>query len=123
MSYYVHEIPGRLRIKIPELKRDHHAALNLKHLLIRLSGVESVSVNTVTGSVVLQFDPRVVASQAILTLLMREGYIDLGRAISNEQYVESAVSKVSRTASKALLGLALDRAFQGTPFALLTALI
>lgn len=123
MSYYVHEVPGRLRIKIPSLKRNARSAVEIQTLLKRVTGVTRVSVNTMTGSVVVYFDADTVTSHTLLSLLSREGHIDLARAISHEQYMESAVAKVGHAASKALLGYAIDRAFQGTPLALVTAFI
>ncbi|MFZ5867201.1 MAG: HMA2 domain-containing protein [Thermodesulfobacteriota bacterium] len=123
MAYYLHEVPGRLRIKIPALKKNRNLAWELETLLNSAPGITSVSVNTVTGSVIIYFDPKVVNSRAVLTLLSREGYIDLAKAIPHHQYVDTALSNFGRTASKALLGLVLDRALQGTPFSVLTALI
>ena len=121
--YYVHEVPGRVRIRIPSLKRDLKKASRLKDLLMTLAGVGLVSVKTLTGSVVVQFDPQIINSYTILMLLMQEGYIDFKAAISQENHVETALSGVGEAASKALLGLVLDRALQGTPFAILTAFI
>jgi len=123
MSYYVHELPGRLRIKIPCLKRNPKRAIEIRNLLRNISGIRSVSVNTVTGSVIVQFSPEVVKSHSILMLLSQEGCIDLSMAISTEKYMESALTKLGQSASKALLGLALDRALQGTPLAVVTAFI
>jgi hypothetical protein len=123
MSYYVHEVPGRLRVKIPSLKRNQREAICVQSLLRRVSGVGSVAVNTVTGSLVIHFDAAVVTSRFILSLLGREGYVDLSRAMSHQQYMEAAFAKVGREASKALLGYALDRVFQGTPLAVVAALI
>jgi hypothetical protein len=85
--------------------------------------VVAVSANTVTGSVVAQFDAKRITSHTILSTLSQENYIDLRRTISQQQYLESALSQVGHAASKALLGFALDRALQGTPFAVVTAFI
>jgi copper chaperone CopZ len=123
MTYYLHEVPGRIRIKIPALKKDREEASCLENLLKSISGVTSVSVNTLTGSVIVYFDPEFVSSRAVLTFLSRQGYIDLAKAIPHQQYVDTALTKFGRTASKALLGLVLDRALQGTPFSVLTAFI
>lgn len=123
MKYYLHQVAGRLRIKIPSLKRNIRGAREIQDLLKRVSGVAAVSVNTVTGSVVVQFDEERVSSSAILSCLSHEGYIDLAGVVSQQQYVESALVQIGQTASKALLGIALDRALQGTPFAVVTAFI
>ncbi|MBI5251747.1 MAG: hypothetical protein HY912_19820 [Desulfomonile tiedjei] len=123
MAYYVHEVPGRLRIKIPNLKRNPQLAEDLQELLNSLSGINSISVNTVIGSMIVLYDPETVSSGAILTFLSREGYIDVAKAISSEQHLEQALGAVGKAASKALIGFALDRALQGSPFAILAAFI
>jgi copper chaperone CopZ len=123
MGYYLHEVPGRLRIQIPGLKRNPQRAQDVRDLLESLSGVKSASVNTFTGSILVHYDPEIVHSRTILSLLSREEYIDVSRAISNQQYVEATFSQASHVASKALLGFALDRALAGSPLAILTAFI
>lgn len=123
MSYYVHEVPGRLRIKVPSVKRNQQEAKSIQALLRRIIGVGAVSVNTITGSVVVHFDASVVTSRFILSVLSREGYMDLSRAMSHQQYVEAAFAKVGKEASKALLGYAIDCVLQGTPLAVVAALI
>ncbi len=123
MSYYLHEVPGRLRIQIPSLKRNFQGAQDVRDLLEYLTGIKSVSVNTFTGSVTVHHDPDIIPSRAILTLLARENYIDVARAIPSHQYMEKALSRAGHVASKALLGFALDRALQGSPLSILTAFI
>ncbi|HMK37311.1 MAG TPA: hypothetical protein VK463_19715 [Desulfomonilaceae bacterium] len=123
MGYYLHEVPGRLRIKIPALKRNAENAWEIQEVSKNVSGITSTSVNTVTGSVVVNYNPEFVSSRAILTFLSREGYIDLAEEVSSQESVETALGSLGRAASKVLLGFALDRAFQGTPLSILTAFI
>jgi len=123
MCYYLHDVPGRLRIKIPNLRRNLSLAQELVPLLNSLCGVQSATANTVTGSITVHYDPEIISSSSILTFLAGEKYIDLAKAITSEQHMEKAISRVGQAASKALLGLALDRALEGSPFAILTAFI
>lgn len=123
MGFYLHEVPGRLRIQIPALKRSPLRAQEVQDLLEDFSGIKSTSVNTVTGSVIVHYDPEIVNSGAILTILSREEYIDVTRAISTENNAEKALSKAGHLVSKALLGIVLDRALQGSPLSILTAFI
>ncbi len=123
MAFYLHEVPGRLRIQIPSLKRNPLRAQEVQDLLEDLSGIKSTSVNTVTGSIIIHYDPDIVHSGTILTLLSREEYIDVARAIPTEKYAEKALANAGHVVSKALLGIALDRAFQGSPLSILTAFI
>jgi hypothetical protein len=112
-----------MRIRIPSLKRNPLLAEEIDRLLRSLVGIKSVSVNTVTGSMVVHFDQDRITSQAVLSLLSREGYVELSRAVPHEKYIDAALAKVGEAASKALIGYALDRAFQGTPLALVAAFI
>jgi NAD/NADP transhydrogenase alpha subunit len=88
-----------------------------------VAGVKSTSVNVLTGSLVIQFDLDTVRSESILSLLANENYIDLGRAVTSQQYVERALSNAGKTVSKALLGLALDKAFEGSSLSIIAAFI
>lgn len=123
MGYYVHEVPGRLRIKIPSLKNNSREAGNVRRLLEDFSGVTSASVNTVTGSVVVGFDPRALTSQGILHALAQHRYIDLREAIGSASAPKDPMVQMGAALSKVAVGLVLDRAFGGTPLSLLTALI
>ncbi|HTY24826.1 MAG TPA: hypothetical protein VMC85_16975 [Desulfomonilaceae bacterium] len=123
MGYYLHEIPGRMRIKIPALRRNSDEAVEIQGLLEDLNGITSTFVNTITGSIVVRYDPEIVTSGAILDFFAREGYIDVGEAISGKHYTRGTLPSVGQAASKALIGLALDRLLQGSPLSILTALI
>jgi len=123
MGYYLHEVPGRLRIKIPLLKRNPERAMELRKLLRRVAGITSTSTSTVTGSVTINYDRDIVRPNSILNLLAHENYIDLGEAISGYKPAEAVVSNVGKTVSKALLSLALERAFQGSSLSFITAFL
>ena len=123
MGYYLHEIPGRLRVKIPNLKRNPQSARDIQVLLKNLPGIESISTNTVTGSIIVRYDPELVNAGAIVNVLAREGYIDLARVFFNRERKEDTMDVVAQAASKAILGFVLDRALQGTPLSIVTAFI
>ncbi len=123
MEYYLHEIPGRLRVKIPVLKKNSESACDIQQLLKKLPGIKSTSINTVTGSIIMHYDPELINSGAIINFLAREGYIDLARMLSNRRHKVNNMEAVTRAASKALLGFVLDRALQGTPLSIVTAFI
>ena len=100
-----------------------HGNVEKMFIFPSLSGIKSTSVNTVTGSIIVHYAQEIVHSGTILTLLSREESIDLARAISSRQYVETALAKAGHAVSKALLGFALDRVLQGSPLSILTAFI
>ena len=85
MEYYLHESPGRLRVKIPDLKRNPQSAWDLQSLLKNLSGIKSSSINTVTGSVIMHYDPEVLSAGALINVLAGEGYIDVAKVLTNKK--------------------------------------
>ena len=85
-KFYVHDIPGRLRVKIPMLKGKTEMSDSVLGLFRNMTGVKNVSVNNVTGSVVFQYDPAVVRSNQILDTpftpqAVRRNQSHIGRSI------------------------------------------
>jgi hypothetical protein len=122
MSHYLHELPGRLRIRIPALRQSSHKARNIERSVKNLPGVHSVSINTVTGSLLVYYDPEYIESGAILNILHRERYITNTIAVSPTPE-DNALNKMGEAVSKAIVTFLLDRALQGTPFSIVTAFI
>ena len=52
-----HQVPGRIRMKIPSAKGDPARLEEYKETLSAIPGIESIEVNPDTGSVVLKYDP------------------------------------------------------------------
>lgn len=123
MSYYIHDIPGRLRVRSPFLKGDAEIAQAVVERLGRVPGVKAVSANPVTGSVVAEYDPARVEAHALVAALEAEGHFDRRRAITNDQYIHNAVAGAVNVVKGSLLGGALDFALEGTSLAFLSVLI
>ena len=123
MSYYVHNIPGRLRVKTPIVKGDPDTAEDIQKLLEAVVGVDSTAVRTLTGSVIVNYDAKTIDSETILDILKRKGYFDSSKVQTQEDYMETAVTKAGGLIGKALLGLFLEKAFEGSALSLLTVLI
>ena len=56
----VHALPGRVRLKLGEMKNNPALARDLKKHLSAKPGILRVEVNHTTGSVLLHFDPGVI---------------------------------------------------------------
>jgi len=123
MSYYVHHVPGRLRVKSPWVKGDSTVAQEVEGLLRRKAGVRSAAVNTVTGSVLVNYDPSIIGSQDLLRVFNEKGYFDPSQVMNSDQYVRGKISQTGKVLGKAILGLVLEKTFEGSPLTLLTALI
>ena len=51
-----HQVPGRIRMKVPSVKTNPELAEQLKQTFAAIPGIEEVTVNPTTGSVVLHYD-------------------------------------------------------------------
>ncbi|HET6515041.1 MAG TPA: cation transporter [Thermodesulfovibrionales bacterium] len=123
MSYYLHNVPGRLRVKSPLLKRNSDAGEELKKALSTIQGIATVDFNPVTGSLLVNYNHRTTKQEDIISLLERKGYFDRGRATTNEDYIHVAAEKTGRLVGKAVLGIAIDKALEGTALSLIGLLI
>lgn len=123
MSYYIHQIPGRLRIKSPVVRRNEAVAVTVETFLKTIDGIRSVAVNTLTGSITIHYSPRVVTPEIVLEALKCKGYFDASKAKTHDQVIYSAASNVGFFLSKTVSGAALETAFEGSALSLIAALI
>lgn len=57
-----HAIPGRIRLKVPQVRDNPPFATQIEQRLISIPGVQKVVVNPLTSSVLVLYDPAVAAS-------------------------------------------------------------
>ncbi len=122
MKHYIHQIPGRLRIKSPILKNEKHHP-GVRELLFTLKGVERAELNPTTGSVTIFYDPAEIQAQEIERTFETKGYFDRSQAITNDQYIHNMVSRAGHIVTRALFGSAASMALEGTGLSFLTVLI
>jgi len=123
MSYYVHQIPGRLRIKSPSIKGNQMEALTVEDHLKRVKSITSTSVNTLTGSVVVNYDCRMVTDREILSRLTDLGHFNPTQAKTSDEYIQGAFSTAGEIVWKAFFGSFVDAALAGTPVSFVSVLI
>lgn len=123
MKYYVHNVPGRMRIRFSDMKNDEKGLMRVIERLYKHDIIESVIVNARIGSILITYDPATVKHDTILDMLAGEGMIDLTNVICNDLYVKDMVYKTGSSLGKAIAGIFLDIALEGTPLSLLTAFI
>ena len=90
----VHSIPGRLRLKVPLIKKvdikHRHWTQLLCSLLQLPEGINDVSVSHVTGTVLLHYDSKLVSEQEILSFITSLSRVfvtqkdDLSRLMAND---------------------------------------
>jgi hypothetical protein len=75
---YVHIIEGRIRIKVPEVKRSVAFARRVEAMFREVPGIEEVRANPITGNVLFLHDPDRIAAREILAALIAAGYMGMG---------------------------------------------
>ncbi len=114
----VHELPGRVRLRVPLLARDPRLAAVVSKYLEARPGVQRVRAAPACASLIIGFDPRQTAV-ADLVALLRDG---VQLAPASAQQGTSVVRQIARPGVSALVcgGLALGLSLIGAP-ALVTA--
>jgi copper chaperone CopZ len=123
MSYYIHNVPGRLRIKSPKIKKNENVADELKKVLSTMTGIATVDINLTTGSLLVNYNPKVANHKDIVSILQRKGYFDTTRAATNDQYVHGAVAKAGNLVTKAVFGAVVEKVLEGSALSLLAVLL
>ena len=123
MSYYIHNVPGRVRLKSPIIKKNANVADEIKKTLSTMSGIATVDINLTTGSLLVNYNPQTTSHKDIISILQRKGYFDETRATTNEQYIHGAASKAGKIVGKAVLGAVVQEALEGSALSLLAVLL
>lgn len=123
MNYYIHHVPGRLRIKSPIIKNNKYIAEELKKSLSTLYGVATVDINLTTGSILINYNKTAISSNEIINLLERKGYFDSSKALTNDDYIHQAASKAGALIGKSIFSSFTGMALKDTPLSFLTILI
>jgi copper chaperone CopZ len=122
MEYYVHYVPGRLRVRLPEIRRNAAKAAEV-NCLLDIYGVDHVKVNHLTGSVVVTFDPSLTDKDELLVLLKEKELFDGSRAITCDEKIQRASNKAASKFGRAIFGYAVGKALESSGFPLLAAFI
>jgi hypothetical protein len=114
ISSYVHALEGRLRIKIPEVKGAPLKAREIERHLAFCSGVEEVTANPITGSVLVLYNPHLIGQKEIVFAFQEIGYLEESKptaagGIGGNTAHEGAIARVTTTVACTLMEVALSR--------------
>ena len=120
--YMAHDVPGRLRVKFERFRNNPHQ-LNKVRELLSISGVYKINVNTVTGSVVVMYDPLSVSSPQLIAILNNNGYpIDAQKELQNKKMVETH-EKIALTVGRATFSWIAGRVLEANGLSVIAAFI
>jgi len=72
---YMHVLDGRLRIKVPEIKRSPEQALHVETIIEALEGVISVKANPTTGNCLIFYHSHLLSHADLIQALKQSGYL------------------------------------------------
>lgn len=123
MGYYLHHVPGRIRVKIPEIKYRPYKADKVREILKAQNGVDEINVNLSTGSVVVYYDPETTTKEHILNLLENNGYFDETSTYGTSEEIERVSSRACEAFGKAIFGWTVGRILDANGLSFLAAFI
>jgi hypothetical protein len=123
MTFYVHSVPGRLRVKIPSIKGRPLLADMVQDVLEGLQGLENLEIKAVTGSVKVNYDPNALTCDDILTCLEKTGFFDRHAAQLTENATSKGSHQVSLAIGKALFSWIVGKTLEPRGLSFLAALI
>jgi len=101
---YIHNVPGRVRIKSAVLKRNPDSVNEIRKALSTIVGIGTVDINLTTGSILIHYNPKVTNCEEIVVFLKRGGFFDSSRAVTNDEYLREKVSLLVETVLMAIAG-------------------
>ena len=75
MDYYMHVLPGRIRIRTSVLQRNDIKLFRINKFLKSIQGVVSIQENRRIGSVLVHYNQNRTSSQQILSQLKYSGHV------------------------------------------------
>ena len=123
MKCYVHNVPGRLRIK-NFLFKNSSVHYEVRKALVNMGhGIGTVDFNTTTGSLLINYNPTEIQHQDILNALAVAGFYHPDKTITNDQVIHQATAKAFNVLTKAVSGAFIETALQGTGLSFLAILL
>ncbi|WP_455281523.1 HMA2 domain-containing protein [Cupriavidus necator] len=119
----IHHVPGRLRLKLPAIKHNDEAARRIERAVNALPGVREACANTLTGSIVIRFYPRLTTGEQIVGALRADGYVAAGVTLPAPARSSAAMSERSASLANAIAKKAVDALVERCAVAVIAALI
>jgi hypothetical protein len=115
MNSLIHHVPGRVRVRVPAIKKSGRQAALLSAALEDTHGISSAEPNVITGSIVIRYDQGSISSDTILSFLRERG--DIGH-----DSPRAAVGMRNKVA-EALMWYCLEIAVERTVLSMLAAIL
>ncbi len=123
MNCYVHNVPGRLRIK-NSLFKNKAVHYDVQKALVAMGhGIGTAEFNATTGSLLIHYNPAEIHHQDILHTLERAGFYHHEKTVTHDQVIHQATTKAFKVMTKAVSGAFIGNALEGTALSFLSILL
>src|SRR5579872_717669 len=122
----MHQVPGRLRVRVAAIHRNARAAAVIENGLRKAHGVRSVTANPLTGSVVVCYDSSLISSPSIVAVLSEHAArwpAHAKCAMHARPAIRPAAVKVAGTVAPWLAKKALEYALERSVMLLIAAVL
>ena len=133
MIDYMHELPGRLRVRCPLLRKNTEKTTAIRDSLVSTCGVKSVTVNPTTGSFTVYYDQDRTSGTDLLGILEKHGChseaVPAAKPISTRTGIPIAIVRGRALSSrnpqiaKAVAGFVVEKAIERSLMALVAAVL
>lgn len=118
--YIVHDVPGRLRVKLEKLKNNPYR-LNLVKTQLMIDGVHRIKSSEVTGSVVIEYDKLSATTYTFIDIFQENGYI-MNSQMKNDRLAQIH-EKIASILGKATFSFLACRVLETNGLAYIAAFI
>lgn len=119
MAYYIHSLPGRLRVRSSFIKHYPTQAEVLKRRIASLPGVQSVKINPHARSITVLYHAQELAADTLLEMFEEVGCLE--SALPSRDHSAAAV-KAGEMFGKAVFDVFIAKALERSVVSLLAAL-
>jgi copper chaperone CopZ len=106
---YIHDVPGRLRVRSMAIKRNPQEAERVRAAVAFLEGVSVAEANVRTGSLTVAYETGATSSHHILGVLNAMGYAVPSAAGLHGDAWAKAGEKLAQAAMRALVDKLVER--------------
>lgn len=117
--FYIHNVPGRLRVRSEILKRNRFAADSVRISLSTMPGIGVVEINRISGSILVHYNHKVVNHEDIISLLERNCCFARNKANTSDESLQNVASTAGQTILKSIVGTLIGMALSDTPLSFL----
>ena len=103
MEYYIHHVPGRIRIRTPFLRDKPQNIDEFTKNMRIINGMQSFKINTTTGSALLIYDEKKTNCEQLIGILEKYGYFNLVKSTTSDELIEHITEKAMGVAGEIIV--------------------